>query len=267
MRLVRRSFEPGIFNTTLRFLQRTIGQSWIHYGTRHLRHVVGRSRLPDLNGPGSVLVVANHRSFFDLYVITAELVRSGMNKRIVFPVRAGFFYDHPLGLLVNFLASFFSMYPPLFRERKKAALNLLGLDELGWMLARGGVFSGIHPEGKRNLDSDPYALLPGQPGVGRIVHRARVPVVPVFVNGLTNDIARQLRANASRSGPPVVVVFGEPLELSDLLEQKASPRVFRAIADRCMEAIAAVGREERAFRAELTESGRDGAPSQSRGDL
>ena len=66
LRLVRSSFEPGLLNALLRFCQRTIGQAWIHYGTRHLRHVYGRDRLPSLDGDGSVLVVANHRSFFDL---------------------------------------------------------------------------------------------------------------------------------------------------------------------------------------------------------
>src|SRR6187551_1521844 len=107
LRVVRASFEPGWFNLMLRFCQRTVGQAWIHYGTRHLRHVFGRERLPPLDREqGSILVVANHRSFFDLYVITAELMRAKMKKRIIFPVRSKFFYDHPLGFLVNLLASF-----------------------------------------------------------------------------------------------------------------------------------------------------------------
>jgi len=253
LRVVRASFEPGWFNLMLRFCQRTVGQAWIHYGTRHLRHVFGRERLPPLDREqGSILVVANHRSFFDLYVITAELMRAKMKKRIIFPVRSKFFYDHPLGFLVNLLASFLAMYPPIFRERKKAALNLLGLDELGWMLARGGVFAGIHPEGTRNLGEDPYEFLPAQPGVGRIIYKARVPVVPVFINGLSNDIARQLKANFKRNGDPILVVFGEPIDFGDLLDQKPSPKLYREIAERCMLAIGEMGAEERAHRAQLT---------------
>lgn len=251
LRLVRASFEPGPLNALLRLAQRTVGQSWIHYGSRHLRYVFGRERLPSLGEEGSFLVVANHRSFFDLYVITAELVRAKMKKRIIFPVRSKFFYDHPLGLLVNFLASFFAMYPPIFKERKKAALNLLGLDELGWMLARGGVFAGIHPEGRRNLGDDPYQFLPAQPGVARIIQKAKVPVVPVFINGLSNDIWGQLRANFSRAGDPIIVVFGEPIDFGDLLDQKASPKLQREITERCMQGIAEAGEEERAARAEL----------------
>lgn len=251
LRLVRASFEPGALNALLRLAQRTVGQSWIHYGTRHLRHVFGREHLPSLGEDGSFLVVANHQSFFDLYVITAELVRAKMKKRIVFPVRASFFYDHPLGLIVNFLASFFAMYPPIFKERKKAVLNLLGLDELGWMLARGGVFVGIHPEGRRNLGDDPYQLLPPQPGVARIIQKAKVPVVPVFINGLTNDIWGQLRANFTRSGQPIMVVFGEPIDFGDLLDQKPSPQLHRAITELCMKGIARAAEQERSLRADL----------------
>ena len=251
IRLVRRSFVPGLFDRFLRFMQRRFGQAWIHHGTKHLRHVRGLERLVDLEAPESVLVVSNHRSFFDLYVITAELVRRDMKKRIVFPVRAGFFYDNPLGLIVNFWMSFLAMYPPLFRDRKKAAANLGSLDELGRLLARGGVFAGLHPEGTRKRDEDPYTFLPAQPGVGRVIHRSRVTVVPVFVNGLGNDIVRQLKSNWDGTGSPIIVVFGSPIDFSYLLDQKPSPRVFRQISERCLTSIGALGSEEKAYRSEL----------------
>jgi 1-acyl-sn-glycerol-3-phosphate acyltransferase len=64
-------------------------------------------------------LVSNHRSFFDLYVVTGYLVKRNMPHRLVFPVRANFFYDRRLGLFVNGVMSFFAMYPPLFQRRKK----------------------------------------------------------------------------------------------------------------------------------------------------
>ena len=69
----------------------------------------------------SYIVVSNHRSFFDLYVVTAYLVKRGMPHRLMFPVRSQFFYDKRVGLVVNGLMSFFAMYPPVFRERARAA--------------------------------------------------------------------------------------------------------------------------------------------------
>ncbi len=254
LRVVRASFEPGPLDRFLRFCQRTVGQAWIHHATKNLRTVHGLERVPSLDGGGSLIVVSNHRSFFDLYVITADLVRRGLEQRIVFAVRSGFFYDRLLGLVVNFLMSFLAMYPPIFRERKKAAVTLLGLDELAWLLARGGVFAGLHPEGTRSRGDDPYSLLPAQPGVGRIIRQAGAPVVPVFVNGLGNDLWAQVRGNFDGTGERIHVVFGAPIDFADLLAERPSPRLDRAISQRCMEAIARLGDEERKLRAASSEA-------------
>src|SRR4029079_16659561 len=108
--------------------------------------------------------------------------------------RSKFFYDSPAGFFLNGAMSFFAMYPPVFRERHRWALSWASLDEVGRILRKGGAFMGICPEGKRNQSADPYELLPAQGGVGRIIQSARVPVIPAFVNRLTNDIVRQLGA-------------------------------------------------------------------------
>jgi 1-acyl-sn-glycerol-3-phosphate acyltransferase len=249
LRLVRKSFEPGLFNRVLRFFQRRVGQAWIHHSTKNLRHVIGLSRLEGLADGRSILVVANHRSFFDLYVVTAELIRRGMKKRIAFMVRAKFFYDSVFGLVVNFLMSFLSMYPPVFRDRKKLFFNALALDELSWLLAGGGVFSGIHPEGTRKQDDDPYTFLPARPGVGRIILNSNALVVPVFVSGLGNDLVQQIRGNFNGRGQKIVIVFGRPIDFGNLLEQKGTPKLYQEIADRCMAAIGDLAQEEKSFRA------------------
>jgi 1-acyl-sn-glycerol-3-phosphate acyltransferase len=248
---IRRSFEPGSLDQALRFCQRHLGSTWIHHCTKHLRQVHGIERLPALDPRQSFICVSNHRSFFDLYVIAAELVRRGLPHRLLFPVRAGFFYDNPLGFLVNGVMSFFAMYPPIFRERKKLVLNVSSLDELVWMLRRGGAFAGLHPEGTRNLSDDPYSFLPAQPGVGRVIYDARVPVLPVFINGLINQLGRQVASNFDRTGKQIIVVFGAPVDFGDLLNQRPSPRVHRAIAERAIAAIGDLGQEEKALRAAL----------------
>jgi 1-acyl-sn-glycerol-3-phosphate acyltransferase len=248
---IRRSFDPGPLDRSLRWGQRHIGSAWIHYFTRHLRHVHGVERLPELSPDRSFILVSNHRSFFDLYVVTAELVRRGLPHRIVFPVRANFFYDTPLGFFVNGVMSFFAMYPPIFRDRGKVALNVDSIGELVWMLRRGGSFAGMHPEGTRNLTDDPYTFLAAQPGIGRVIHEARVTVLPVFINGLINDLGRQVASNFDGTGRPIVVVFGAPVDFGKLMHQRSSPRVHRAIAERTLEAIAELGREERAIRSRM----------------
>ncbi len=246
---IRRSFEPGALDQTIRWFQRNLGAVWIDHATRQLRRVHGLDRLPRWGPEQSFICVSNHRSFFDLYVVTAELVRRGLPQRIAFPVRAAFFYDNPLGFVVNGAMSFFAMYPPIFRERKKLTLNVTSLEELAWLLQRGGTFAGVHPEGTRKKDDDPYTFLPAQRGVGRLIHDARVPVVPVFVNGLGNDIVRQVKSNYDGSGTPINIVFGAPVDFGDLLDQRRSPRTDRAIAERTLEVIGELGQEERRIRA------------------
>ena len=124
IRFVRRTFAPGLVDRWIRWLQHHFGSFWIHHCTKHLRRVYGVERLPAFQPGQSFVLVANHRSFFDLYVVTAELVRRRLPLRIIFPVRAAFFYDSWLGLFVNGVMSFFAMYPPIFRERRQAVLNV-----------------------------------------------------------------------------------------------------------------------------------------------
>lgn len=245
---VRRTFEPGPVDRAVRFCQRHIGAEWITTVTRNLLHVHGLERLPPFDPGKSYICASNHRSFFDLYVITGYLVKNGLPHRLVFPVRSDFFYDSPLGLLVNGLMSFLAMYPPIFRDRARAALNLVGLDELAWMLRRGGTFLGMHPEGTRGRGDDPYEMLPAQSGVGRLIHKSGAAVLPVFVNGLLNDLPRQVTSNYDGTGVPVHIVFGAPLDYGELASQKGSPRVYRAIADQTRSAIIELGHEERAHR-------------------
>jgi 1-acyl-sn-glycerol-3-phosphate acyltransferase len=250
IRFIRRSLKPGPLDATLRACQRTLGQGWINASLSHLRHVHGLERLPRFEADQSYILVSNHRSFFDLYAITSFLVGQGLRHRLLFPVRANFFYDHPLGPLVNGAMSFFAMYPPIFRDPKRAALNLAGLDEVVRILEQGGTFVGLHPEGTRGKGDDPYELLPAQPGVGRIIQRSRATVIPVFINGLCNDIVEQVWTNFRRSGRDVNVVFGAPVAYDDLRARNGSPRVYREASERARDAIAALGREERALRSD-----------------
>jgi len=251
VRFIQKSLAPGPLDRSLRWMQRYVGANWIEACIRDLRRVHGLDRLPAFDPSTSYILVSNHRSFFDLYVVTAYLVKRNILKhRILFPVRSNFFYDHPLGFFVNGAMSFFAMYPPVFRDKKRAALNLDGIEEIARILRAGGVFVGLHPEGARNKTDDPYALLPAQSGVGRIIHRAKVPVLPVFINGLGNDLVKQVSSSFARTGDPVNVVFGRPVDFEGLLEEPGSPRTYKRVSERALAAVAELGREERALRSE-----------------
>ena len=249
IRFVRSTFAPGAFDTAVRVLQRRLGAFWIEQCVKNVRKVHGVERLGTLDPKKSYICVSNHRSFFDMYLITAFLVwRDLLPHRILFPVRSKFFYDNPAGLAVNGLMSFFAMYPPVFRERKRMFLNRAMMDETSRLLRQGGVFVGLHPEGQRNQGADPYELLPARFGVGKIIQDSNAVVIPAFVHGLGNDLPKQLRGNFDGSGEDVNLVFGEPLDLSELASGPRTQKTQVAIAERCLDAVRELGQEERDIR-------------------
>ncbi len=248
---IKKTYESSWLNRLCLGLQRTVGTGWIDLCTRRLRHVHGLERLGPIDAGRPLILASNHRSFFDLYVICAVLYRAGLRQRMLFPVRANFFYDHPLGFLVNGLMSFWSMYPPIFRDKKRLALNHTAMNELARAISEERRSTGIHPEGRRKLDDDPYTFLPAQSGVGRLIHASRAQVVPVFINGLVNDLVQQVSGNFNGRGKKVVIVFGAPIDFGPLLDQPPSARTYKALAERTLEEIGRLGAEERAHRAAL----------------
>jgi 1-acyl-sn-glycerol-3-phosphate acyltransferase len=247
---VKKTFQVSLLDRFFLWCQRVPGRFWVDKCTRNLRSVYGLDRLGPLDQKKSVILVTNHRSFFDMFVVCMLLYVNGFNLRLFFPVRASFFYDHPLGLFVNGIMSWFSMYPPIFRDRKRATLNHTAFSELAAAVQQGRS-AGIHPEGTRKKDDDPYTFLPAAAGVGRLIHLARCEVIPAFVNGLGNNLWKQVLGNFTRKGPRIIVVFGEPIDFEGLLDQPPTAKTFRAIAERTLEVIGALGQEEKAIRASM----------------
>lgn len=253
IRFVRRTFESSAISRVIRVFQRHFSANWVDFATRNLVRVHGIERLPELDPKGSTILVANHRSFFDLYPVSALLLKRGLGQRLIFPVRSHFFYDSLPGLAVNGAMSFFAMYPPVFRDRNRAALNGASVHEVIRLLRKGGAFVGLHPEGKRSQSDDPYTLLPARPGVGKIIQetRGRVTVIPVFVNGLCNDIGQQIAGNFSKKGELVTIVFGDPVDFGDLLDRAPSQELHLRISERALDAVRVLGEEERVIRAHM----------------
>jgi 1-acyl-sn-glycerol-3-phosphate acyltransferase len=231
---------------------RHVGVGWVHPCTRNLVVLDGLERLRGLRPPRGVLLVANHRSFFDMYVLSMILFRhTDLPGRLYFPVRAEFFYDRPLGLAVNGLMSAWSMYPPVLRQPERGRFNDYALARVAELLQEPGTLVGFHPEGTRNKTDDPYTLLPAYPGVGQLIHRAGPTVVPAFILGMGNDLKSQIRGNFDGTGRRIIAVFGAPLDLEEHLRAPARLRTAMAIARAVRAAITRLGERERALRAEL----------------
>ncbi len=167
-------------------------------------------------------------------------------------MRANFFYDRPVGVLLNYLVGAGTMYPPIFRDRSKADLNKDALDRVIKFLAEPDTVVGIHPEGTRGKGPDPYEMLPAQPGVGQMILHAKPIVVPVFLNGLSNDFLSDVRVNYrkdARRTNPVVMVWGQPVDYSELTTAKPRAALYKKCADKMRASILALRDRERELRA------------------
>ena len=239
----------GVWKRLMTFCQRHIGSLWIFIATYNLMNVFGIENVENAEVDTPLVLVANHRSFFDMYTVSSVIFRR--TKRPVtlfFPVRAKFFYDNPVGWFVNFMMGWFSMYPPFFREDRQVAkreFDKYSMRRLVQLCTEGhGHMIGFHPEGKRNLTGGTYDLLPAQPGIGKVIYAAHPQVIPVFIAGLGNDLPKQILGNWS-GGAKVRIWFSEPIDLTAFYEKADRLRTHKEIADYLMTKIAALGEMDR----------------------
>ena len=107
---------------------------------------------------------------------------------------------------------------------------------------------GIHPEGTRNKNPDPYTFLRPQPGVGTLLARStHTRVVPIFITGLSNGFGEEFRRTwgKTRADHPIDVVFGAPLSFDDLRAEGNRLSVHMKMTQRCMDAVVELGEHHR----------------------
>lgn len=243
------AMNRGLWKTFWTFCQRHLGSLWIKICTYNLMNVFGIENVAESPVEKPLLLVANHRSFFDMYVVSSVIFRQTKRPiRLYFPVRAKFFYTSPIGWFVNLVMGWWAMYPPFFREAREAEkreFDKFSLAELIRIASSGnGTIIGFHPEGKRNLSEDPYDFLPAQPGVGAVIMKARPNVIPVFIAGLGNHLPKQILGNWT-GGPKVRIWFGEPVDLEGFYEKSDRLRTHKELADHLMAKIGDLGKRDR----------------------
>ena len=242
-----------------RFL-RGVSYVWVRAAIANRILADGLEDLMALRPETGVMLVSNHRSFFDQYIMLLACYMGPVpwSKRLYFPVRSNFFYDQPLGLFVNAAVAGGAMYPPIYRQSERRALNDGALDKMVEILRQPGNVLGMHPEGTRGKGDDPYTFLPAQPGVGKLALVAKPVVIPAFNLGLGNNIVEDIRQNFSKDARrkhAVITVFGQPLDYSDLLAEKPRPTLYKKTADRFMAEIKKLAEREKELRADV-EAGR-----------
>jgi len=223
-----------------------VPRNFVTWATRRRWRFYGLENMSTLRPKHGVILVSNHRSFFDMYVAAATVfIHADFIERLYFPVRSNFFYDNPMGAVVNFTMSGYAMWPPMFRDDRKAALNPIGLQQMAYALSTPGGVLGIHPEGTRQKGADPYVLGNARPGVGRLIEQCHpdTMILPFFILGLSNDFMKEIRMRLrSDPGPDIRMHWGTPIRAVELRERCSGPQ---NMADDLLEIIRDLGQQDR----------------------
>lgn len=225
--------------------QREVAGPFVRWVTKYRWELHHLERVQAVTPKRGTILVANHRSLFDMFVTLSVLfIEHGMYRNLLFPVRAPFFYTNPLGPVVCGLFSGFSMWPPVFRDERRSALNPIGIRQILEALEEPGTCVGMHPEGARNKNDDPYSLLPARPGIGQMIQQAHPEtlIVPLFMQGLSNDFALEVRRKLSprlgAEAPPIRWVFGEPATAGELARIGDAATIANHLLDERIGALA-----------------------------
>ncbi len=171
---------------------------------------------------GGGLVLSNHQSLFD-----PVLVGLTLNRRLNYLARESLFNFGPFGWLINSLDAI-----PIDRE----GLGLAGLKETLRRVKRGELVL-IFPEGTRSHDGE---VSPLKPGFSALAKRARVPLVPVGIDGAYQAWPRD-RLLPSLS--TIYVHVGEPIPAEEA--QAADERELVVEVERRIRACHAIARAGR----------------------
>ena len=241
--------------------QTVFGAGWIQLSTYNLIRVYGFENIEAVDHDRPILLVANHRSFFDMYTVSTVLFRrTRWRKQLFFPVRGRFFYQSLAGMFVNLVMGWWSMYPPFFITGEdplpaKRPFDKYSMRRLAQLCREGaGNVIGFHPEGTRNKGADPYSYLRPQPGVGKLIKDANPQVVPIFIAGLGNRLAKQVLGNWF-GGDKIRIHFGRQLDLSEFMAKGDRLRTYKEIADFVMSKIVELGEEDRGLMASKQSAG------------
>jgi len=174
-------------------------------------------KLPIPDGQGAI-IISNHRSSVDPFFIQV------LTKRKVHTMVAREYCVHPA-------------FGPLLRACEVIPVGRGGVDTAATKsairMAAAGEIVGMFPEGRINMTEE--LLLPGRPGVAMIALKAKVPILPCYIEGSpyggTAWSPFLMRAR-------VKLHVGELIDISEYYGREQEEGVLTEITLRCLKAIA-----------------------------
>lgn len=167
---------------------------------------------------GPVLIASNHISAYDTIFLPWAVIRRNPLQMLWAPAKEELFENIFLRLIYTSWGAF-----PVKRKRDVRAgrhLNDLLIDQKVMLF----------PEGTRHKNGQ---LGSGNRGVGKIIYDTRPVVIPAALIGLNRWTFPRIKLEAT-------VVFGAPLDFSDLFELGDGKETHLLIVNRVMDSIAAL---------------------------
>jgi len=171
---------------------------------------------------GPAILAMNHQSFLD-------------------PPMAGITCERELFTLARD-----TLFKSWIMSKILPAINVVPIDpkggdssalKLSVRILKQGYATLIFPEGTRSKDGN---LQPAQPGVGFIIAKTLAPVVPMRIFGSYEALPR---SGKEFHASPITIVLGEPIYFTKA-DLEGGREVYQRLADRVMEAIAAIEYED-----------------------
>lgn len=167
--------------------------------------------LENIPKEGPVVVVANHRSFWDPVVLGIIL-----NRKVFMMAKEELFNIPILKNIIRGMGAF-----PV--KRGKPDRNAL---RIAAKILEDGSMLGLFPEGTRSQTDE---LLPAQPGAALFAMRSKAPILPIGLNN-TKAIFKKFR-------PSVVVNIGNVLVYPEIYDSKASSEDLEIVSQDMMKSI------------------------------
>jgi len=175
--------------------------------------VYGRRNFP----PGPALVACNHQSYLD-----PPVVGQAAPGKIAYIARRSL-------AKTDFLQRFYTNVNCILITVDEPEVGVL--KKVLLRLSRGEKVL-IFPEGQRTFDGE---LQPPRRGIGFLVAKARVPVIPAYVHGTYRALPR---GRSLIRPAKIIVAFGRPIRFDHLIGRLEKKQLYRNITETVMARIA-----------------------------